>query len=93
MLRRFNMTNADPMPKLMDFIENELRGSGSRSISHEEDLLGGGHIDSMGIMRLVAFLESEFDVSVPPEDVTIEHFESARTISQYVQSSRAGSGS
>jgi len=84
------MTNADPMPKLMEFIQIELRGSASESISVDEDLLGGGHIDSMGIMRLVAFLESDFDVSVPPEDVTIEHFESPRTIAAYIQASRDG---
>lgn len=86
------MTDADPLPKLMDFITNELIGGGADTISEDDDLLGGGQIDSMGIMRLVAFLESDFLVSVPPEDVTIENFETPITISRYIQDSRGGKG-
>lgn len=82
------MTTPDPMPQLIAFIQNELIGTSTQPVSADEDLLGGGRIDSMGIMRLVAFLESEFQVSAPPEDVTIENFETPRTIARYVQSSR-----
>nr|WP_161501224.1 acyl carrier protein [Rhodopirellula sp. SM50] len=69
----------------MSFIQHELMGNQTDPISTDDDLLGGGHIDSMGIMRLVAFLETEFGVSVPPEDVTIENFETPQTIADYVQ--------
>ena len=78
------MSEFDPFPRLMDFITNELALSGASGLSANSDLLGGGHIDSMGIMRLVTFLESEFGLAVPPEDVTIENFETPSTISQYV---------
>ncbi|MDV6029631.1 MAG: acyl carrier protein [Phycisphaera sp. RhM] len=84
------MTDTDPMPKLMSFIQHELMGNQADPISKDDDLLGGGHIDSMGIMRLVAFLETEFGVSVPPEDVTIENFETPQTIADYVQAARRG---
>ncbi|QEG01373.1 D-alanine--poly(phosphoribitol) ligase subunit 2 [Stieleria maiorica] len=79
------MIDSEPLPKLIKFIQNELMGNSSVTISQDDDLLGGGHIDSMGIMRLIAYLESEFGISVPPEDVTIENFESPRTIATYVQ--------
>ena len=84
------MTDTDPMPKLMSFIQHELMGNQADPISNDDDLLGGGHIDSMGIMRLVAFLETEFGVSVPPEDVTIENFETPQTIADYVQAACRG---
>lgn len=84
------MPDVDPLEPLMSFIQGELRASaGAEPIPDDADLLGGGHIDSMGIMRLVAFLESEFDVIVPPEDVTIEHFQSGKTIADYVRNAQS----
>ncbi len=80
------MPDTEPLQKVMEFIQAELVGDATEPIASDEDLLGSGRIDSMGIMRLVAFLETEFEVSVPPEDVTIEHFESPQTIARYVQS-------
>ena len=35
-------------------------------------------------MRLIAFMESEFSINVPPEDVTIENFINLQMISEYV---------
>lgn len=55
------------------------------AIEDDEDLLGGGLVDSVGMMSLVLFIEEEFDVSVPPEDVVIENFFSIRTIEAYVR--------
>ena len=37
------------------------------------------------MMSLVLFVEKEFDVTIPPQDVTIEHFLSIDTISAYLQ--------
>ncbi|MEO1614409.1 MAG: acyl carrier protein [Planctomycetota bacterium] len=84
------MPDSDTLRRLLQFIRTELVTSGAEDLSADTDLLGGGHIDSMGIMRLVTFLETEFQVSVPPEDVTIENFETARCIVSYVET-HAGS--
>lgn len=76
------------LTQLSVYISNEF-ADGDGSIGSEDDLLASGRIDSMGIMRLVAFLESEFDISVPPEDLTIENFETASTIARYVEASKS----
>ena len=54
-----------------------------------EDLLLSGLVDSMGVMRLVAFMEEEFNLSIPPQDVTIENFSSLDTLADYLE--RVGS--
>jgi acyl carrier protein len=36
-------------------------------------------------MRLVNYVEQQFSVQVPLEDVTIEHFRSIRAIAEYVE--------
>ena len=56
------------------------------NLSIDDNLLIGGLVDSLGIMRLISFIEQSFNIRVPPEDVTIEHFRSIRVIAEYVES-------
>lgn len=54
-------------------------------LSEEENLLGTGLLDSVGMMTLVLFVEKEFELTIPPQDVTIEHFLSIDTIAAYLR--------
>ena len=56
------------------------------NLSIDDNLLIGGLVDSLGVMRLVNFVEQRFNIRVPPEDVTIEHFRSIRVIAEYIES-------
>lgn len=60
-----------------------------KTLAEDDDLLTSGRINSLGIMRLVTFIEEEFKVSVPPEDVTIENFRTVRTITGYLEQQAA----
>lgn len=66
--------------------ENLLVGKGEVELSPEDDLLGSGLLDSMGVMRLVAFIEENFNVKIPPQDIVIENFMNVRSITKYVES-------
>ena len=73
------------------FVRDDLmRGDASTELGVDDDLLSSGRIDSMGIMRLVGFIESEYDMGVPPEDVTIDHFYSVHSIASYIDRRIAG---
>jgi acyl carrier protein len=37
-------------------------------------------------MRLISFIEQQFSIRVPPEDVTIQNFRSIRVIAEYIES-------
>ncbi|MBM1106802.1 acyl carrier protein [Aurantibacter crassamenti] len=50
----------------------------------EDDLLGGGILDSLGMMKLILFIEEKFNVKVPPEDMTIENFMTVDHITTYL---------
>ena len=50
----------------------------------DDDLLIGEIIDSMGMMRLVAFVEETFAISVPLEDITIQNFRTIEAIDEYL---------
>ena len=65
--------------------ENLLSGKGEIDLSPDDDLLGSGLLDSMGVMRLVGFVEETFDLKVPPEDIVIENFMDVEAITKYVE--------
>ena len=71
---------------LSEYIVREILGdrAGGTVLSEDEDLLGTGLVDSLGVMSLVFFIEEHFGVPVPPEDVTIENFQSLNTIESYL---------
>jgi acyl carrier protein len=78
-------SHAVAMDNVRDFIKSELIVSSS-DVTDDQELLMSGLLDSMNVMRLVGFLETEFSTTIPPEDVIIENFSSISQISRYMQS-------
>ena len=70
--------------KITRFIIDELLSG--MEVDHQDDLLLTGLVDSIGVMRLVSFIEQQIKKSVPPEDVTLEHFVNIDAISLYIES-------
>lgn len=66
---------------LLDFVQCELaRGMQSKGLSRTDNLIDAGILDSLGIMKLILFLEETFSVKITDEDLIPEHFESIQTI-------------
>jgi acyl carrier protein len=42
-------------------------------------------VNSMGMLRLVAFIDDTWDIRVPPEDFTIENFRTIAAIDAYLR--------
>ena len=75
---------------LIDYIREQLLGGRDKvPLAAEDDLLGSGLIDSMGMMSLIAFVESRFELKVPPQDMTIENFMTVEAISNYLNRRKA----
>lgn len=55
-------------------------------VTDDQDLVFGGAIDSLGVMRLVAFVEESFGISIPAQDITISALETPQAVMTYVQS-------
>lgn len=71
---------------LTTFIATELLNHhADGQLEPDDDLLAGGLVDSLGIMRLIAFIEETHEISVPPGDVTIEHFRTIETVARYIE--------
>ena len=68
------------------FITRHFSQARTRFLADEDPLLETGIIDSLGVLDLVTFIESEFHISVADEDLTPEHFNSISRIVAYVRS-------
>ncbi|MEM7415898.1 MAG: acyl carrier protein [Gemmatimonadota bacterium] len=66
------------------YIATEILGDPSRVIGPDDDLLLTEMLDSLSVMRLVAHLETVGGTVIPPEDVTLEHFQTVRLVSEYL---------
>jgi acyl carrier protein len=72
---------------LKQYITTELLSEQTNAnLTVDDSLLVGGLVDSLGIMQLINFIEENFNIRVPPKDVTIENFRSIRVIAEYIES-------
>jgi acyl carrier protein len=71
------------------YILDELAKGRKSKISPQDDLLSEGIIDSLGILQLVSYIEEEFSLAIPDEDVVIENFQSLDALSSYVDAHKA----
>lgn len=85
-----NLATVDIRDRLRRFITNELLFEQSLVLNDDDDLLLSGLVDSLGVVRLVTFIEIEFHVVVPPEDVVLENFQTLTAMSEYLQRNPRG---
>ncbi|MDA0194645.1 MAG: acyl carrier protein [Bacteroidetes bacterium] len=69
--------------QIIDYISKELL-DGQITVTESEDLYTSGIVDSIGLMRIVSFLEQNFEVKVEPQDLTIENFQSVDSMVNYL---------
>ncbi len=62
---------------------------GSREVGVDDEVVLDGTIDSLGVTRLIDYLEKEFGVTIAAQDVTIENFLSATTMAALVEARQA----
>ncbi len=74
----------DRTKELTSFVESELAKGRKSNIKPDDDLLSEGIIDSLGILQLVSFIEEEFGVQVPDEDVVLENFQSIASLNNFL---------
>lgn len=80
----------DPKQVLRKYINEELQTDDEVEISDDANLLTGGMVDSLGVLKLVSFIEHEFEVEVADEDVTVDNFRSLKDIGAYLERKKQG---
>jgi len=67
---------ADVKDQIREFVLENARSKGINEVSDEESLMESGIIDSLGIFRLVAFLEDNFRVRISDDEIIHENVQS-----------------
>lgn len=71
--------------KIIAYISNTLASEPLEdNLQPEDDLLGSGILDSMGMMKLIAFIETEYSLKVEPDEMIIENFMTVENIVEYI---------
>jgi acyl carrier protein len=70
---------------IINYIVNDLiYDEDLDAIKDTDNLLEQGLIDSIKLIKIVNFIETEFEFKVKPEDMIIENFESVNAIVNYI---------
>lgn len=69
--------------ELLRFVHTELVDDATE-VALDDELLVSGLVDSLGLMRLIAFIDQDLGVEVPYGDIVIENFESVARIDTYL---------
>jgi acyl carrier protein len=68
------------------FIREEIvKGKINVTLTANDDLIQSGIIDSLGIQKLIAFLESSFSINIADEELVPENFESIESIDSFIR--------
>jgi acyl carrier protein len=79
-------------------VESRIREFISRNLLFSEDgfacgddasFMDEGIVDSIGVLELVNFVGEHFGVSVEPDDITPENFDSVNRLARYIREKQA----
>lgn len=76
------MNNTDAIRNYV--IEEFLPGTDPQEIPAGMDLLNSGIIDSLGLLKMIAWIETTFEVTVGDEDLDPENFRSLDSMDRFI---------
>ncbi len=71
------------------YIRDRILMDPDLSLGEDDDLLLSNVLDSLRVMLLVSHLEERLGFTIPPEDVTLENFQSLGQIHRYLDERRS----
>lgn len=87
------MTQSQVADRTRTFIrESFLYARPDFTLDDDADLLTAGIVDSMGVMELIEFLEREFHIKIPDDDITEENLGTVSAIARYVAEGNGPNG-
>jgi acyl carrier protein len=69
--------------RLIRFVREDLLNGRSVAIEPDTRLFDEGIVDSLAILRLIAFLELRIGRSIADHEIVMEHFTTVRAIDEY----------
>lgn len=70
-------------------LKNFLFSDDESVLGEEDSLVRGGILDSTGIYELIVFVEEEFKLSIAPEEMIPDNFDTLTAIDAFIARKRA----
>jgi acyl carrier protein len=70
---------------LLMFLRSEIVLRSDPPLQAETDLLLTGLVDSLGVIRVVQWLEDRLHMQIDPADVVLEHFQTVDLMIEYLR--------
>lgn len=72
--------------QILQFISAELTdAAGPDRVDPDENLFTSGLLDSVGVVRLIAHMQAQLGVHVPPPDLIPDNFRTVRVMAAYLR--------
>lgn len=77
-------TKEQVIQNLLDFIFLTFPRAKQNNIGIHEHLLDSGAVESLGLLTIVDYIETEYAISIPPEDMSENNFGTIISIAEYI---------
>lgn len=68
------------------FIESELvHDQQYQNLADSDELLSTGIIDSLGLVKLLSFINEKYSITLDDQDIVPENFETIKTVSDLIR--------
>jgi len=74
--------------KIIEFIKEKFGKQIKGDLGSDTVLFTSGIIDSFGLLELVDFVEQSFGISIDPDEVNFDEFDSVNKIVEYIASKK-----
>lgn len=72
--------------KIKEFIITEVNPEANlQTLADDEPLIDSGIVDSLGVLRILGFLDEEFGIDLSGEEIKLERFRTVQTICAMIQ--------
>ena len=73
--------------KLEEYIRQECLPTNNKAgPGYDENLFDAGIVDSAGLISFICYIEEEFTITIPDEDLLPKYFVSINSIANYIRS-------
>jgi len=66
-----------------------LPGAGPSELATHTPLISGGILDSLATVRLVAFLEDQYHITIEPHEASVDYLDTVEQIASIVRAKQA----
>lgn len=77
---------SDFSAKIKEFIMTEVSPDlGLTELDDDQPLIDAGIVDSLGVLKILAFLDETFGIDLSSDEVKLENFRNVRSICQMIE--------